>query len=184
MNSSCRAMATAFAALLIGAVAMPSTWARPLPPPPKPPPPKVKEERKEKAQEHRALVKDRIADLKQKEKDGTLTPEEKADLERLTKRVEVIKEHRQQWQEIKDKRIEKLRDARRAFLEKYGPIHKRPRVNAELTKHAKRMAQLRYMRVVAEEHDNDKAVERIDKLLGIEQGRHDKRMDVLKGEKE
>ena len=72
------------------------------------------------------------------------------------------------------------RAARKAFLAKWGRIHKRPAVHAELRLHAWRLARLDRLRTLAVEKDKDDLVKRIDELKAKEMARHENRMNALK----
>ena len=97
--------------------------------------------------------------------------------DRREDRQDARQERREDRREWRDRR----RTARRAFLDKWGPIHKQPVVRAELELHARRLARLARMRVLATEAGKDKLVLQIDQIVAKENARHQHRLEVLKG---
>ena len=147
-----------------------------------------REELKEKRQERRETYKEkkaRHAELKEKQKNGDLSDEEKAELERMEKNYERIKKKHEElkarFKERKENWKERRNKARKAWLDKWGELHKMPAVKAELAKHARRVAYLQQVRLVCEAEEDTGCVERADGLLAKENARHDGRMNKLKG---
>ncbi|MBW2455600.1 MAG: hypothetical protein JRI68_13865 [Deltaproteobacteria bacterium] len=125
---------------------------------------KRKEKRKEKREERKERREDRHENRKERRDD----------------RKEARKDRREGRQDRRKARRMRRRAARKAFLAKWGHIHKRPAVKAELRLHAWRMARLDRLRSLAVEESKDDVVKRIDELKAKEQARHDKRMGNLK----
>jgi len=100
--------------------------------------------------------------------------------ERREDRKEARQDRRENRQDRRKARRMRRRAARKAFLAKWGHIHKRPAVRAELRLHAWRMARLDRLRALAVEEGKDDVVKRIDELKAKEQARHEARMNKLK----
>jgi hypothetical protein len=131
---------------------------------------------KERREERREEAKERREERREEAKERREERREEAK-ERREERREEAKERR-------DDRQDRRRAARRAFLDKWGPIHKRAPVRAELATHARRMARLTYMKTLATEAGKTELVTKIDKNIANEQARHDKKMEQLKQAKE
>ena len=120
---------------------------------------------KERSEERKDRREDRREDRQDRRED------------RREDRQDARQERREDRREWRDRR----RTARRAFLDKWGPIHKQPVVRAELELHARRLARLARMRVLATEAGKDKLVLQIDQIVAKENARHQHRLEVLKG---
>ena len=84
------------------------------------------------------------------------------------------------WKKLAETRKERRKQRVEAIQKKWGDLATRPPVKAELTLHARRMARLNRMRVLAQAEGKDALVARIDKLIVKETARHDRRMQTLK----
>lgn len=138
-------------------------------------------ELKEKREEKRA----RHQELKEKEKAGSLTDEEKKELEQMEGNYARIKERHQtlkaKYEKFKETEGARRRAARRAAIKQWGKDHlHKPAVNAELRKHARRMAYLNRLKAIATAEGDAAAVTRIDELIAKEKSRHQTKMNGLK----
>jgi hypothetical protein len=120
-----------------------------------------REDRKEAREEGKDAREERREDRKEAREEGKDAREERRD-------------DRKEWREHR-------RTARRAFLDKWGPIHKQPAVRTQLELHARRLARLTRMRALASEASKAELVKKLDALLAKENALHDKRMEQLKG---
>jgi hypothetical protein len=133
--------------------------------------------------------RDRARELRDKEKSGELSDAEKEELAKIKEAIEARraelrakhKEHieRHRAEQSPEKLRERRREARRAFLKKYGKIHSRREVNTELGMHARRMARLERAKYLATIEERVQLLETIDELVEREQARHEKRMTQL-----
>jgi hypothetical protein len=122
-------------------------------------------------------AKDKLKDAKKDAKDAA--EDDKKDAKKDVK--EAKKELREARQKLRDSRKDRREDLRKTIKDKWGvDLIKKPKVRAELTLHAQRMARLSHMEFLAKDNDKDKLLERIQKLREKENARHDKRMDALK----
>jgi hypothetical protein len=123
--------------------------------------------------------------LKEKEKAGPLSDEEKKDLERLEQHYTKVKKAR----EMLATRTEKLRTSldtrrraqKRSLLRLWGKdmLRKQP-VKDELDVHAKRMARLNRIRDLAQAEVDTEVLARINQLVRKERDRHERAMNQLK----
>jgi hypothetical protein len=134
--------------------------------------PKGPKERREDRQENR---KERQENRKERREDRQ---ENRKD--RREDRKEARKDRKGVRHDRRKARRMRRRAARKAFLAKWGHIHKRPAVNAELRLHAWRVARMDRLRALAVEEGKDDVVKRIDELKAKEQARHENRMNNLK----
>ncbi len=134
-----------------------------------------REDRKERREDRQENRKERREDRQDNRKDRR---EDRKD--RREDRQEARKDRRGARHDRGKARRVRRRAARKAFLAKWGRIHKRPAVNAELRLHAWRMARMGRLRTLATENSKDDAVKRIDELKAKEMARHQKRMEGLK----
>lgn len=150
----------------------------------------LRQTRRKLKKRHRALKevhekkKARHSELKDKETAGSLTDEEKAEMERMEKnRAKRLARRDKLKTRYKKKKTElkvSRRRARRAVLTAWGATYARPAVRVELKKHARRMAYLRRARHVAEAEGRDKLAAHIQKLIDKEKTRHQRRAAVLR----
>ena len=135
----------------------------------------LKEDRKEKRSEFREK-RARRKELKEKETAGSLTEEEKAELERMKKGHEVRKARhaalKARHKEIKKTYKKRRRTARRKINQKYPNLHKHPAAVAEFKKHARRMAHLQRAKRVAKADERPKMEARVDALIVKDRARH------------
>lgn len=82
----------------------------------------------------------------------------------------------------KAKKVHRRRMARRAFVRRWGKLHTRPKVKAELAVHAWREARFERMRFLAEKSGNEELLKKIDELEDKEDERHENHLDKLKGD--
>ncbi len=151
---------------------------------------KIRKERRKLKEKHRELKKKhekkkaRHGELKEKEAAGSLSAEEKAEMERLEKNHAKRKAKRAKLKaRYKKKKVElkkTRRRARRAILKSWGAKYARPAVRAELKKHARRMAYLHRAKRVAEAEGRDGLAAHIQKLIDKEKARHQRRTTVLR----
>ncbi len=128
--------------------------------------------------------KARHSELKEKETAGSLTADEKTEMERMEKnhakrhaRRDTLKaRYKKKKTQLKVSR----RRARRAVIAAWGAKYARPAVRVELKKHARRMAYLRRAKHVAEAEGRDKLSAHIQKLIDKEKTRHQRRAAVLR----
>jgi hypothetical protein len=78
----------------------------------------------------------------------------------------------------------KTRDARRkarkeGLKKRWGDTIQMPEIKAELRRNARRMARLQRIKELATDKENEKLLERVDKLITMETGRHERRMIQL-----
>jgi hypothetical protein len=140
----------------------------------------AKEETKEAIEARRKRHRE-LHDLLHK---GPLGEKERAELAAIRARLrEVHHEAVDRWQRQHATLVERRRELRKAFHDKWGDLHKRPKVRAELELHARRVARLQRAKYLAEINERDELSERLDKALAREDARFQHRMDVLKGEK-
>lgn len=153
-----------------------------------------KEERKENREERKETRKDlkeqrkekrqQFEDLEAKEKAGTLTDDEKAELEKLRANHKLIKDRHDRLaarhEKLKTTQQARRRAARRQALRKWGRDHlgKKP-VRDELSKHALRMARLNRLREISQAEGNTDATTRINQLISAERKRHLAAMGAL-----
>ena len=135
-----------------------------------------REDRKEKREEKKEELKEKLDNMTDEEKEEW----KKKHAERKEERAEV----REAWKEWKDKRKERRKARRDELKEKLGDDLKRPAVKAELKIHARRMARLNRIRVVAKAEGKDEVVKRVDTLIAKEKARHDKHIETLKAKKD
>lgn len=139
-----------------------------------------KEERKEAKEERKEARKEKL-----EKKLEDMTDEEKAAFEaKRAERKEERAEVRAAWKDYKEKRKERRKARREELKEKLGDDIKRPVVKTELTLHARRMAKLNRIRVLAKADGKDALVTRVDGLITKEKARHDKRVAALKAKKD
>jgi hypothetical protein len=87
---------------------------------------------------------------------------------------------REELQQERSKLRSELQQARRTDMKKrWGKLLANDSGLAEATIHARRMARLNRARILAEAHDKDKILARIDELIAKERARHQARMQVL-----
>ena len=142
---------------------------------------------KEKAKERREERKERREEKKEelKEKLDNMTDEEKEEWKKKhAERKEERAEVREAWKAWKDKRKERRQARREEIKEKLGDDIKRPVVKAELKVHARRMARLNRIRVLAKADGKDELVKRVDTLIAKEKARHDKHIETLKAKRD
>lgn len=128
-------------------------------------------------------AKEAVKDAKDKLKDARKDAKEaKGDDKKEAKdeAKDAKKELREARKKLRDTRKERRQDTVKAAKDKWGDLVKKPKVRAELSLHARRMARINHMESVAKESDKDKLLERIQKLREKENARHDKRMEALK----
>jgi hypothetical protein len=148
------------AAALIGAVAAPAAAQ---------PGKDKKEEKKEEKAEKKADKAEEKADKKDEKADKK---DEKAD-EKADKK-DANAEERQA------KRQERRKERRAKIKEKWGDLVKRPEVQNELKKHARRLARLNRLLALAVEAKKDDKKKKIEELIEKENKRHETRMAQLK----
>jgi uncharacterized protein YnzC (UPF0291/DUF896 family) len=151
-------------------------------------PEQAKEHRDEKRDEKRETVAERLAKynaLKEKEKGGTLTDEEKKDLERLEQHYAKVKKNhdmlKTRYEKFKQSFETRRRAQKRSLLRLWGKemLRKAP-VREELELNAKRMARLNRVRDLAQAEVDTEALARINQLVRKERERHERRMNQLK----
>jgi chromosome segregation ATPase len=139
-----------------------------------------KREQRDELKEKHAAKKERHQELKEKEKAGTLSDDEKAELEQMGKRRDALKakhaELKAKHAELKKTWKKRRVDARKKVLDKWPNIRKHPAAVNEMKTHARRMAHLNRAKAVAAAEGRDDLVARIDTLIGKEQARHDRVM--------
>lgn len=149
-----------------------------------------KEKHDDKVEKHKELKEKRDEkrvrhqELKDKEKAGSLTDDEKKELEQMEGNHARIKERHQalkaKYDKFKETEPARRRAARRAAIKAWGKDHlHKPKVNAELRKHARRMAYLNRLKAIATAEGNADAVTRIDELIASEKSRHQSTMSEL-----
>ena len=120
--------------------------------------------------------RERYLELLEKEKEGKLTDDEKKALDQLNR---IRQRHRRLMKRDakRDKsRKDRVRRARRKLLDRNPDLQKNDQARAELRKHAMREAMLERARDVARAEGMAKLVARAEKLLKLENARHDKWM--------
>lgn len=120
------------------------------------------------------MRKKRIEELEEKAKGGTLSDEEKAELERAKKARERFEALRKKHEERGRDRAERRRFSKRDAMKRFPDFRKDPRAGDEFRKHARRLAHLERAREVAAASGKDELVARIDQLLAKERARHER----------
>jgi hypothetical protein len=129
------------------------------------------EEKAEKAEEKAEEKTEKAAEkVAVKAKETAKVEEKTADLGALGEKIRARVQERR-----------KTRDARRAksrdqLKGRWKALLDSAQARAELRRHARRMARLEYIKELAESENKTKVVERADKLLTMETGRHERRM--------
>lgn len=118
--------------------------------------------------------RERLAELQDKKQSGTLTDEEKSELDKIEKIKERHEALKSKWAEHAKDRTQRRRAARRQAMKEFPGLQKDAQARAEYGKHASRMAKLERAREVAQADGRDELVARIDKLVAIENARHNK----------
>ncbi len=96
--------------------------------------------------------------------------------DRQDKREDRREDRQEGREERREKRQERRKDRRKELKDKWGDLVKRPEVRNELGKHARRMARLNRLLVVADEANKPDAKKKIEELIAKEKARHEKRM--------
>jgi uncharacterized protein YnzC (UPF0291/DUF896 family) len=115
----------------------------------------------------------RITDLEEKEKSGSLTDDEKAELDKARKTRARFEQLKQKHDERVKDRAERRRADKRKAMMGFPDFKQRPGAGQEFKKHARRVAHLQRARDVAQAAGKDDLVARIDALIAKEQARHD-----------
>jgi len=129
-------------------------------------------------------TKKRYEDLKEKEKAGTLTPEEKEELAKMQEKVDKAKKAKEELEKALKTGAEKLKKAiephKDEILKAWGEwILANETAQSELEKHAKRMAELTAAKEIAKAEGRDELVKHIDELIKLEKKRHEEAMKLL-----
>lgn len=86
----------------------------------------------------------------------------------------------ERWRKHVESRLERRQEHKKRLIARWGQALRRPDAVAELRHHAERMARLRRLRFLAETEregkDQEKLLARIDKLIELEQARHERAM--------
>lgn len=137
----------------------------------------LREDRKEVREDRKEIREDR-KELKEDIKDGASKKEIREDRKEL---AEDRKEAREDRKEVREDRKELRRSHRKELREKWGEaVVKKPGAKEELKVHGRRMARLARARHIANELGKKELVERIDKLIAKEKGRHQAAMEKVK----
>jgi hypothetical protein len=128
--------------------------------------------------------KKRYEELKDKEKAGTLTPEEKDELAKMQEKVDKAKKAKEDLKKAFEKGAAAIKQAigphKDEIIKAWGHwILANETAQSELNKHAKRMAQLTAAKQVAEAEGRDELAAHIDELIKVETKRHEEAMKLL-----
>jgi colicin import membrane protein len=148
-----------------------------------------KKAEKEKAKAEKEKAEKEKADKEAKEK-ADKEAKEKADKEKAAKAKDAgaPKDAGEDEDDKADAELEELKktrdDRRKASIDKikarWGVLLENPSSKDELTKHAKRLAQLQRIRALAEAKKKVKLIEKVDELITKEELRHGKAMNKLR----
>jgi hypothetical protein len=120
------------------------------------------------------LRAERIAALEEKEKSGSLTEDEKAELDKARKTRARFQQLKKKHDERVKSRAERRREDKRKAMMGFPDFKRRPGAVEEFKKHARRVAHLQRARDVAQAAGKDDLVARIDALVAKEQARHER----------